>query len=104
MMPIILKVVFTVVALLLSIPSGRAIPLSSFYSYGFAANDTLLPPNNDDSSPSITLPAPFLFFGTNYSTVSVSLIPVHLWHAMEIKIIIILCTLMLGMRERKSYK
>ena len=65
---------FTAVMLLLSIPSGIAIPLSSFYSSGSAAGDTLLPPNDDGSSPSITLPAPFLFFGANYSTVFVSLL------------------------------
>eukprot|EP00731_Ephydatia_muelleri_P034219 Em0051g11a len=63
---------FTTVMLLLSIPSGIAIPLSSFYSYGSAAGDTLLPPNDDLASSDIVLPTPFLFFGANYSTVFVN--------------------------------
>eukprot|EP00731_Ephydatia_muelleri_P016403 Em0009g827a len=58
--------------LLLRLPSGTTVPLSSFYSYGSAAGDTLLPPNDDGSSPSIPLPAPFLFFGTYYSTIFVN--------------------------------
>ena len=58
--------------LLLRLPSGTTVPLSSFYSYGSAAGDTLLPPNDDGSSPSITLPAPFLFYGINDSTIFVS--------------------------------
>ena len=64
---------FTALMLLLTIPSGTTIPLSSFYSYGSAAGDTLLPPSDDGSSPNISLPAPFLFFGTYYSTIFVSL-------------------------------
>ena len=63
---------FTALKLLLRIPSGTTIPLSSFYSYGSAANDTLLPHSDDGSSPNISLPAPFLFFGTYYSTIYVS--------------------------------
>ena len=70
MMTILLEVV--VLTLLLSIPAGMAVPLSSFYSFGSGANDTLLPPNDDGSSPNISLPAPFLFFGTYYSTIFVS--------------------------------
>ena len=58
--------------LLLCTPFGAAIPLSSFYSYGSAAGDTLLSPN-DDSSSTIQLPSPFLFFGTPYSSIFVSL-------------------------------
>eukprot|EP00731_Ephydatia_muelleri_P016460 Em0009g884a len=58
--------------LLLRLPSGTTVPLSSFYSYGSAAGDTLLPPNDDGSSPSITLPAPFLFYGINDSTIFVN--------------------------------
>eukprot|EP00731_Ephydatia_muelleri_P016532 Em0009g956a len=63
---------FIALMLLLSIPSGSTIPLSSFYSYGSTAGDTLLPRTNDGSSPSIALPSPFLFFGTNYSTIYVN--------------------------------
>ncbi|KAL5464049.1 hypothetical protein EMCRGX_G033006 [Ephydatia muelleri] len=58
--------------LLLRFPSGTTIPLSSFYSYGYAANDTLLPQTDDGSSPAITLPTPFLFYGINYSTIYVN--------------------------------
>ena len=62
-----------VLLLLLSVSSGIAVPLSSFYSYGSAAGDSVLPPNDDGSSPAITLPAPFRFYGANYSTIFVSL-------------------------------
>ncbi|KAL5508939.1 hypothetical protein EMCRGX_G004208 [Ephydatia muelleri] len=58
--------------LLLRFPSGTTIPLSSFYSYGYAATDTLLPQTDDGSSPAITLPTPFLFYGINYSTIYVN--------------------------------
>ena len=66
--------VTAVLTLLLSsmMPYGTAVPLSSFYSYGSAAGDTSLPPNDDDSSPSITLPTSFNFYGTFHSTVYVS--------------------------------
>ena len=76
---------FTAVILLLSIPSGIAIPLSSFYSYGSAAGDTLLPPSDDSASSAIVLPTPFLFFGANYSTVFVSLLSSSAYMAMYIK-------------------
>ena len=61
-----------VLTLLLSVPSGTAVPLNSFYLYGLAVDDSVLPPNDDESSPAITLPAPFLFFGANYYTIYVS--------------------------------
>ena len=54
------------------LPSGTAVPVSSFYSYGSAAGDSVLPPTDDGSSPAITLPAPFLFFTTYYTTIYVS--------------------------------
>ena len=54
------------------LPSGTAVLVSSFYSYGSAAGDSVLPPTDDGSSPAITLPAPFLFFTTYYTTVYVS--------------------------------
>ena len=59
--------VTAVLTLLLSsmMPYGTAVPLSSFYSYGSAAGDTALPPNDDGSSPSITMPAPFNFLEPN---------------------------------------
>ena len=71
-----------VLTLLLSVPSGTAVPLSSFYSYGLAAGDSVLPRSDDGSSPAITLPTPFLFFGANYYTIYVShfffhSVPIH---------------------------
>ena len=62
-----------VLMLLLSVPSGTAVPLSSFYSYGSAAGDSVLPPTNDVSSLAITLPAPIWFYGANHTTIFVSL-------------------------------
>ena len=59
--------------LMLCTPFGAAIPLSSFYSYGSAVGDTLLPTSDDGSSSAIQLPAPFLFFGSAYTTIFVSL-------------------------------
>ena len=67
-----LTTVVMFILLLRCLPYGTAVPLSSFYSYGSAAGDTALPPNDDDSSPAITLPTPFMFFGTKYDTVYVS--------------------------------
>ena len=66
--------VTAVLTLLLSsmMPYGTAVPLSSFYSYGSAAGDTSLPPNDDNSSSPITMTTPFNFYGTIYSTVFVS--------------------------------
>ena len=61
-----------ILMLLLSVPSGTAVPLSSFYSYGSAAGDSVLPPTDDGSSLAITLPAPFRFFNTSYTTIYVS--------------------------------
>eukprot|EP00731_Ephydatia_muelleri_P016533 Em0009g957a len=58
--------------LLLRIPSGTAIPLSSFYSYGYVVGDAQLPYTDDGSSSAITLPTPFQFFGNYYSTIYVN--------------------------------
>ena len=59
--------------LMLCTPFGATIPLSSFYSYGSAVDDFLLPMSDDGSSSAIPLPAPFLFFGGSYTTIFVSL-------------------------------
>lgn len=67
-----LAVLVILLLLLRSLPYGTTVPLSSFYSYGSAAGDIALPPNDDDSSPAITLPTPFMFFGTKYGTIYVS--------------------------------
>ena len=74
-----------VLALILSIvPSGTAVPLNSFYSYGLAAGDSGSYPYYNHwnyffnsyyycyNCPVITLPNPFPFFGANYSTIQVS--------------------------------
>ena len=70
MMTILMAVAMLTV--LLSIPAGIAVPLSSFYSYGSEANDTRLSPTDDGSSSAISLPASFQFFGSYYSTIYVS--------------------------------
>ena len=57
---------------LLMLPSGTAVPLSAFYSYGSAAGDSVLPRSYDGSSPNITLPTPFPFFTISYTTIYVS--------------------------------
>ena len=67
-----LVMLFVPILLLSSLPYGTAVPLSSFYSYGSAAGDIALPPTDDGSSPAITLPTPFNFFGTKYATIYVS--------------------------------
>ena len=78
-----LRIPCAVLALILSIvPSGTAVPLNSFYSYGSAAGDSGLYPyyyyyywnyyNYCFHCPVITLPTPFQFFGANYSTIQVS--------------------------------
>ena len=72
MMTILMAVAMLTVLLLLSIPAGIAVPLSSFYSYGSEANDTRLSPTDDGSSSAISLPASFQFFGSYYSTIYVS--------------------------------
>ena len=60
------------VLLVIFTPLGAAIPLSSFYSYGSAAGDSSLPTTDDGSSNAISLPSPFLFFGTAYTSLYVS--------------------------------
>ena len=70
-MPTALMIAAVLTLLLSGMPSGTAVPLSSFYSYGKAAGDTALPPT-DDFSPPLTLPSPFRLFGTSNSIVYVS--------------------------------
>ena len=60
--------------LVMCTPLGTAIPLSSFYSYGSAAGDNRLPTTDDGSSTVVSLPSSFLFFGTSYTTLYVSLL------------------------------
>ena len=49
-----------------------AIPLAEFYPFGLAAGDTVLNRTLDGSSPPITLPEPFMFFGNSFSVIHVS--------------------------------
>ena len=58
--------------LMLCTPFGTAIPLSSFYPYGSADGDTVLPPSDDGSSSAISLPTPYLYYGTSYTSIFVS--------------------------------
>ena len=45
-----------------------AIPLGDFYPFGTTANDSSLPPNDDDFSAPIILNRPFPFFGSRHTT------------------------------------
>lgn len=71
-MPTALVTAAVLTLLLSSMPSGIAVPLSSFYSYGLPAGDEKLFQNDDETSPVYILPTPFNFFGTSYSTLYVS--------------------------------
>ena len=59
--------------LMLCTPFGTAIPLSSFYPCGSAAGDAVLPPSDDGSSSAVSLPTPYLYYGTSYTSIFVSL-------------------------------
>ena len=59
--------------LILCTPFGTAIPLSSFYPYGSAVGDSVLPSEDDGSSDAISLPTPYLYYGTSYTNIFVSL-------------------------------
>ena len=59
--------------LMLCTPFGTAIPLSSFYSYGSEHGDSVLPPSDDGTSSAISLPTAFLFYGTSFTNIFVSL-------------------------------
>ena len=60
-----------VVLLVLGLYSVEGIPLANFYTFGGAAGDASLRPNDDDSSPAISLNVPFPFFDILHSTVYV---------------------------------
>ena len=78
--------------LMLCTSFGTAIPLSSFYSYGSGVGDAALPPNDDGSSSAIPLPSPpFLYFGTSYTSIFVSLRTcdvsyVYRWECMNLQL------------------
>ena len=59
--------------LVLCITFTTAVPLSSFYPYGPVAGDLLVPRGLDVFSNATWLPTPFLFFGTQYTNIFVSL-------------------------------
>lgn len=47
-------------------------PLSQFYPFDSTAGDSSLPANEDESTPSINVSVPFLFFESSYSSIYVS--------------------------------
>ena len=49
-----------------------AVPFAEFYPFGATAGDTVVPRTDDGSSPPITLPAPFMFFGNSFTVIHVS--------------------------------
>ena len=49
-----------------------AIPVGGFYPFGSGAGDSLVNRTLDGSSPNITLPATFFFFGQSFSNIYVS--------------------------------
>ena len=49
-----------------------AIPVGDFYPFGSGAGDSLVDRTLDGSSPNITLPATFFFFGQSFSNIYVS--------------------------------
>ena len=60
-----------VVLLVLGLYSVEGIPLANFYTFGEAAEDASLLPNDDGSSPPISLNVSFPFFDILHSTVYV---------------------------------
>ena len=50
-----------------------AIPLEQFYPFGVGVEDTLVGRVLDGSSPNITLPRKFPFFGNSFSNIYVSM-------------------------------
>lgn len=56
---------------LLFLRQGTSVPLSEFYPFGQAVGDSQLGPNDDGSSPAITLSIPFRYFDTSYDTIYV---------------------------------
>ena len=65
--------------LLLLLRGASGIPLSEFYPFGSSAGDTLLPENDDGSSPMITLSGSFPFFGSQHTDLYVS----HKYYSMH---------------------
>ena len=49
-----------------------AIPLSDFYQFGSGAGDSLLHRNDDESSPAISVPSGFAYFGQFFGDIFVS--------------------------------
>ena len=65
--------VVTFSALLSALTCATAIPLGDFYPFGFAVSDTVIPANDDGSSPTVFLTEPFPFFDEEHSTLFVSI-------------------------------
>ena len=60
------------VALLFCVSQVAAIPLANFYPFGTSAGDNTLGPTDDGRSPLIALNDQFLYFGTYYTDLRVS--------------------------------
>ena len=73
MLLLAIKLVYLVATALVGLSNVDGIPLASFYPFGLDANDCALPPNDDGSSPAVNLSTPFLYFGSSYSSLFVSL-------------------------------
>ena len=50
----------------------NAIPLDDFYDFGESVGDSVLPKNDDDASPAITINSNFNFFGSSQTSIFVS--------------------------------
>ena len=53
---------------------ASAVPLAEFYPFGSEAGDEALRRNDDGSSPAVTVPYPFIFFGYSFQSIFVSFI------------------------------
>lgn len=49
-------------------------PLRQFYRFGSDEGDSILPSNDDESTPRIDVSVPFPFFGSSYSSIYVSML------------------------------
>ena len=67
-----LDLMYLLATYLLLTEGVTGIPLNEFYPFGVEAGDTLVPRTDDGSSPAITLPRQFYFFGQFTNTIYVS--------------------------------
>ena len=55
--------------LLAAVISVGAVPLSEFFPFGFSANDSLFPANDDTSTDALLLPGVFPYFDNNHRSI-----------------------------------